>query len=192
MNELYRTLLNPKGKFGIWGTVLMVVLGISLLVLPGIFLDKGGSVQPQGDTLEKPGTVSYSLAQLENDIALQAAQILTQVEGAGKVAVSVTLQAGVEQAFAQDVTDDKSTVEERDSGGGIRSTTTENKRVETVFAQGGSRPLVVKEIGPTIKGVLVVAEGAKDGEIKSRLTRAVQAMLNVPAHRVMVLPKESR
>lgn len=192
MNELYKTILNPKGRFGIWGIVLLVFLGITLLVFPGIFLGKSGPVQQPGQSTEIVGTVSNSLSVLEKEIALQAVRILSQVEDAGTVAVSVTLQAGIEQVFAQNSTDDSSTIEEKDTGGGMRLTTTENKRVETVFAQGRGEPLVVKELGPVIKGVLVVAEGAKDGDVRCRLTRAVQAMLNVPAHRVLVLPKESR
>lgn len=192
MNEFYKTLLNPKGKFGIWGVVLLVFLGISLLVLPQLFLGEGGSGRQPGQIPEPVSDVSHPLSGLEKEIARQAVLILSQVEGAGTVTVAVSLEEGIEQEFAQNRTDDKSVIEEKDAGGGTRLTTTENKRVETVFAQGGGEPLLVKELGPAIKGVLVVAEGAKDGEVRFRLTRAVQAMLSVPAHRVLVLPKESR
>lgn len=192
MNELYKTILNPRGKFGVWGIVVLVVFGLSLLVFPGVFLEKGSSGQQPIQVPEKAHTMSYSLSRLENEIALQAARILSQVEGAGEVEVSVSLQAGIEQAFAENSTNDKSVIEEKDSGGGMRLTTTENSRVDTVFAQNSGEPVVVKELGPVIKGVLVVAEGAKDAKTKSQLTRAVRAMLNVPAHRVLVLSKESR
>lgn len=192
MNEYYKALINPKGKFGFWGIALMVFLGISLLVFPQLFLEESEPGQRSGEILEPASGMSHPLTALEQEIARQVVIILGQVEGAGTVAVSVSLEAGIEQEYAQNSTEDKSVIEEKDSGGGMRLTTTENKKVDTVFAQGGGKPLVVKELGPAIKGVLVVAEGAREGEVKFRLTRAVQTMLNVPAHRVLVLPKESR
>ena len=36
---------------------------------------------------------------------------------------------------------------------------------------------------------MVVAEGAGDLIIKERISQAVQTLLNIPAHRVTVLPK---
>lgn len=192
MNELYKTLLNPKGKYGYWGIGIMVLLGIVLMVVPGIFFKERDYVQPQVIT-EYKGTVSSStLAALENTLAGELGEILSQVQGAGKVAVSVSLESGPEQNYALNTTTDKSTVEERDSGGGARVTTGLNNKAEVVFAQNGSSPLIVKETAPVIKGVLVVAEGAKDSEIKAKLSRAVQTVLNLPAHRVVVLPKEGR
>lgn len=192
MNEFYKTLLNPRGKYGFWGIGLMVLLGVALITVPGLFLQKSKPVLPPAEVSGRPEYSGYSLSQLENSLAQQVSQILSQVQGAGKVVVTVTLEAGPEQQFAQNITDDRSTIEEKDATGGTRTTITVNSRAEVVLAQGRGDPLVAKEIGPKIKGVLVVAEGAGDGEIKSRLGHAVQALLNLPAHRVMVLPKESR
>ncbi|MCR4442226.1 MAG: hypothetical protein QHH10_08570 [Peptococcaceae bacterium] len=192
MSQLYKTVFDPKGKFGIWGIGLMVLLGITLLVIPGLFLGKEKAAPAPIQIQEKSEITASSLARLESALALQVSQILSQVEGAGKVAVSLTLDAGYEQDFARNVTNDSSTVEERDTAGGTRSTTTLNQKTEVVFAQGGGNALVTKEIGPKIRGVLIVAEGARDSEVKAKLIRAARALLDVPAHRVLVLPKESR
>lgn len=192
MKELYKTILNPRGKYGYWGIGIMVVLGAALMVVPGVFLNKSDSVQTPLILESKGNDICYSLAGIESSLAAELGGILGQVAGAGQVSVSVSLEAGPEQNYAQNTTIDKSTVEERDTGGGTRVTTDLNNKAEVVFANSGGAPLVVKETGPVIKGVLVVAEGAKDAEIKAKLSRAVQTVLNLPAHRVVVLPKESR
>lgn len=192
MNELYKTILNPKGKYGYWGIGIMVILGIVLMVVPGIFLQKQDYVQPQVAVESKVNGGSYSLAAMEHALASELGEILSQVAGAGKVIVSVSLESGPEQNYAHNTTDDKSTVEEKDSGGGTRVTTGLNNKTEVVFAQNGGSPIVIKETAPVIKGVLVIAEGASDGETKAKLSRAVQTVLNLPAHRVVVLPKEGR
>ena len=192
MGEYYKALTNPKGKFGIWGIVALVSLGIALMVVPGIFLGKEPVNQPLTNIISKAEGGTYSLGEVEKDIAGQVSQILSQVQGAGQVMVTVSLESGPEQSYARNATTVKSSVEEKDTSGGARMTTETNEKTEVVFAQGQGEALVTKEMGPQIKGVLVVAEGAKDTQIKAQLSRAVQTMLNMPAHRVMVLPKEGR
>lgn len=190
MSEFYKTLLNPRGKYGYWGIGIMVVIGAALMVVPGIFLGESGSQQRL--VISEPGRnqTGYSLAEIEKLLAAELGGILGQVAGAGKVSVSVTLENGPEQNYAQNTSIDRSTVEERDAGGGTRVTTGENSKTEMVFANNSSAPLVVKETAPVVRGVLVVAEGAADSEIKAKLSRAVQTVLNLPAHKVVVLPKE--
>lgn len=202
MKEFYKSFLNPQGKFGIWGIAALILLGIALMVIPGLFLgkeegqgfgDKMGDVyEKRGETYEKVGSTSSSLMSLEESLAKQAQNILSQVEGVGVVSVSVTLAAGPEQDFACNNTNRKSVIEEKDTGGGTRITTESDEKTEFVLAQGRGEPLILKEKAPEIKGVLVVAEGAKDVAIKVQLSKAVQSLFDLPAHRVMILPKESR
>lgn len=192
MSELYKTLLNPKGKYGIWGIAILLLFGIALMVVPGLFLGEEKIVQSTKGIEADNTSIKSSLSQLEDNLASRISVILSQVKGAGEVSVSLSLETGVKQEFAQNVDDSKSCVEEKDNNGGIRITNENNKKVEVVFAQNGQGPVVIEEIAPRIKGVLVVAEGASDSEVKVKLSRAVCAMLNIPAHRVMVLPRERR
>ncbi|HYE09682.1 MAG TPA: stage III sporulation protein AG, partial [Patescibacteria group bacterium] len=70
-----------------------------------------------------------------------------------------------------------------------RTINEKNTSDQVVFMndQGGtSKPLVLKEVNPDIKGVIIVAEGAKDPKVKLQLTEAVQTVLDVPAYRVSV------
>ena len=79
---------------------------------------------------------------------------------------------------------------EKDNDGGTRviNELVTNDKTVTVNEQGGnSKAVVTKEINPEIKGVIVVAEGAKDVKVQRKLTDAVQTVLDIPAYRVMVL-----
>ncbi len=193
MNEFIKDFANPKGKFGVWGIVALIALGVAMMVLPGIFLGQGS--KPPTSIVDSSPIQKNSPTQLgkyEQEIATQLSQILGQVEGAGEVAVTVSLIAGPEQKYAQDTTTVTSNIEERDTAGGTRSTNETNEKTEVVILQNGSEALVIQERGPEIKGVLVVAEGANDPQIKAQLSQAVQTVLNLPAHRVMILPKGGR
>jgi stage III sporulation protein AG len=113
------------------------------------------------------------------------------VKGAGAVAVSVTLENGSAQEYAKNSVKESRTVQERDTAGGVR-TTTETKESEQVLLSkenGVDRPVMVREVKPVIKGVLVIAEGAQDSVVKANLTRAVEAGLGVPAYKIQVLPQ---
>ena len=39
MNEFYKSILDPKGRFGVWGIVTLIILGILLMIVPGLLLD---------------------------------------------------------------------------------------------------------------------------------------------------------
>lgn len=51
-------------------------------------------------------------------------------------------------------------------------------------------PLVVETMKPKIRGVLVVAEGAENIEVKKWIIEAVTRVLDVPSYRVAVMPKK--
>ncbi|NUJ69844.1 stage III sporulation protein AG, partial [Pseudoalteromonas sp. 2102] len=51
-------------------------------------------------------------------------------------------------------------------------------------------PLVLQTRKPEIRGVLVVAKGADQVQVKKWIVEAVTRTLNVPSHRVAVLPKK--
>lgn len=193
MQEFYKTLFNPSGKFRVWVVAGLVLLGAALMIIPPLFTKKQGNL-PSGAVASGINTLSgdSSLSEKEKILAEKIASILTQVQGAGKVSVSVSIEAGPEKEFARNTSTDKSRVEEKESGGTNRVTDGNNDKSEVVFAQGKSDPVVVKEIAPQIKGVLVVAEGATDADVKAKINRALQALLDLPANRIMVLPKESR
>lgn len=136
---------------------------------------------------ERSGAAADS-AILEEKMAAQ----LSRVRGAGHVTVSISLLRGEQEEYAKNSSKESRAVTERDTGGIMRQTqeSKENEQMLFVKENGRDYPVVASKAGPQIKGVLVVAEGARDSAVKAQLTRAVQTGLGVPAYRITVLPEK--
>lgn len=118
--------------------------------------------------------------------------ILEQISGVGEVSVMVTLNTGREVIPATNTIETSSETNERDGDGGTRTVTQNSVDRKIVLKNNVSvedQPLIVKEVMPEIKGVIVVAQGAERVEVAARLTEAVQTVLGMPAFRVKVYPK---
>jgi stage III sporulation protein AG len=118
---------------------------------------------------------------------------LSAIKGAGAVEVMITYKSSKEIITAMNTVQSQTTTEEQDSNGGIRKVSQEdvNNQAVTMNESGGAKPLVLKEMEPEIKGVIVIAEGAKDVLVKIDLMRAVQVALGVSAQQVEVFEMES-
>lgn len=168
------------------------VVGILLVIVGGLFDGKTQEilpVTPLSDTAKVPANTPQR--SVEEALEAKLANLLSQVKGAGSVAVNVTLENSAAADFAKNVTKENKTVQENDNAGGIR-TTTESKESEQILMgkeNGVDKPVIVRETKPVIKGVLVIAEGATDSTVKSNLTKAVETGLGVAAYKVTVLPQ---
>lgn len=166
------------------------LLGVALLLIGGIY--EPSAVKPQtansAETAKTPAIVSRSY---EEALESKLANLLAQVKGAGTVSVNIMLESGASQEHAKNVTKEVKTIQEKDTAGGLR-TTTETKESEQVLLSkenGIDKPVMVREYKPVIRGVLVVAEGANDSTVKANLTRAVESGLGIPAYKITVLPQ---
>lgn len=139
---------------------------------------------------------SGDITELENLLAGRLEKMLVQIEGVGETRVTVNLASTTEKDYAINTSTNKRNTLEKDQKGGNRTITEINEDGQMVLIREsqGSRelPVVVKEIKPEVKGVIVVAKGAEDPEIRSDLMNAVQVYLDVPLYRVIVLPMERR
>jgi stage III sporulation protein AG len=50
--------------------------------------------------------------------------------------------------------------------------------------------MVVKEVYPKVRGVIVTADGGGNSAVRSAISEAVTASLDVPAHRICIFKKE--
>ena len=105
------------------------------------------------------------------------AEMLAQIEGAGRVSVMITYESGTEKSLAYET---KTSSRENS---GERS---EDRKAVT----SGGEPMVVKEVYPQVKGVIVAADGADSASVKTAIREAVTASLGVSAHRVCIFKKE--
>lgn len=148
-----------------------------------VFLADGGDSGIQG-------TVSDEYTR---EMEERLAEILSRVEGVGRVEVLITWKTSSEKVVEKDAPTSSQSVEEEDSTGGRRLTTQESWEEETVYRQeaDGSRvPYVVKEIRPQAEGVLVIAQGGGNSATARNILEAVQALFPLDSHKIKIMKME--
>ncbi len=186
---------NINRKWLMMGAAL--IIGV-VLMLEAFSIGKEQNVIPEHNannlSASEPVTVSSEVARLEQATERRLEEVLGEIQGAGKVSVTLFLAAGPQYNYANNTNTSNRTVEEQDQGGGARVTTEINEDSQMVMSRAagsnGDRPVVIKEIKPDVRGVLVVAEGASDPFVRATLTKAVQTLMGIPAHQVNVLPRK--
>ena len=80
-------------------------------------------------------------------------------------------------------------IQEADSSGGTRTTTTTRNDRETVY-DGSESPYVIQELSPTVKGILVVAEGGGNETVKKQIQETIEALFGLDAHKISIMKME--
>lgn len=118
--------------------------------------------------------------------------ILSAIKGAGKVEVMITYISGSEIVTAMNTVESTTTTEEEDNNGGTRqiNQNDKNSQPSTFNDSEGSKPIILKEVKPEIRGVIIISEGADDIRVKMELMKAVQVALGIKPNQVEVFPME--
>lgn len=114
---------------------------------------------------------------------------LSRLEGAGEVKVMITLRASSEVVVEKDSAGSLSETKEEDGEGGSRLVRVEDMQEATVYISdsGQSEPYVIKTLTPQVEGVIVLAEGAGEGNVSMEILDAVRVIFGIEAHRVKVM-----
>ncbi len=169
---------NRPKKWSRYILVIIICLGMLALVWP---LGKEEPVQV------KEKNPSGSVERAQQKISRDLESILSQVEGAGQVRVSISLDSDGLKSYAGNTKKDVRETIEQDRSGGERQIREENQSSE--IAVSGGSALLIEEKAPRITGVLVVAEGADNSLVKEELNEAVAVLLNLSPHQIRVLPR---
>jgi len=124
-----------------------------------------------------------------SELEARLAELLAAVRGAGRVEVMVVPESTEILVLAEEVTERTSTTSQ--GGEGAQSEASVTRRPVTVRAEAERReePVVLYRRRPRVAGVLVVADGARDPAVRRLLLEAVTTLLDVPPHRVSVVPR---
>ena len=106
--------------------------------------------------------------------------ILSKTEGVGEVSVMITYYASSEKALAYETKTNR-----RSDSSGVPDA--ESSDEKAVMSDG--EPVILREIYPDVKGVVVIADGAKDPSVKQAVCEAVSTSLGIAMHKICVLPK---
>ncbi|MDR5658194.1 stage III sporulation protein AG [Serpentinicella sp. ANB-PHB4] len=173
--------------------VVVAILIIGLIAYGDLFTTKGSSTK---DIMQSPMDDVYvqdtNGPKTEEEVIEQRLKaILENIRGVGEATVMVTFETGTEIIPASNTVSTQDTTEEQDANGGTRTVLSQSD-TQTVVTSNDSQsqsPLVLKEIKPNVNGVIVVAEGAENIVVKSKLYDAVKTVLQVPGHKVQIYPK---
>lgn len=125
-----------------------------------------------------------------NALALEVENILKYMDGVGRVKVFITMENSGELIVEKDSPFQRSNTIESDSEGGSRNISNMENQEETVYttdSQGNKTPYVVKEIAPMVKGVIVVAEGGGNSQVKTSIIEALSALFDIEPAKVKVV-----
>ncbi len=110
-----------------------------------------------------------SAAEETRELEARLESILSSIAGVGKTKVMLMLDSTEEQIIARD------SVTKTAQGG-----STEESRPSTVSTGGGeSRPIVLTERLPRVRGVIVAAQGAADISVRLNIIAAVSTVLGI-------------
>lgn len=118
---------------------------------------------------------------------------LEEVAGVKDVSIEINLDSSEEKILEKNIVKRSQTTDETDKEGGKRKVSDESMDEKTVIIREGDKetPVVLRTEKPKVRGVLVVAKGVDNIQVKQMVREAVTRMLEVPSHRVSVLPKKN-
>ncbi|WP_251207369.1 stage III sporulation protein AG [Acetatifactor aquisgranensis] len=144
------------------------------------------------DSQEQSGQTADADALYAARMEERLTQALSRVAGVGEVQVMITLKASSELVVEKEQPVRRSSTNESDAMGGNRIVSEVTSEENVIYSSDGSlsEPYVVKTLPPQIEGVLVIAEGAGNGTVSRTIVEIAQALFDVEAHKVKVVPME--
>ncbi|WP_054949509.1 stage III sporulation protein AG [Numidum massiliense] len=134
---------------------------------------------------------AMSIEAYEQKIAADLSELLEKVVGLEQVSVQVNLKSTEMVILEKNVNKKQQVTEEADKQGGKRKVTdtTEESQVVVIPGKHGDQPVVLQRLKPDVKGIIIVARGVENLQVKSAVLQAVRAYLDVPPHKIAILPK---
>ena len=180
-NKIRRFLAEDKYKKII---IIAGFVAIALIFLSNFF--EGGGT-PQQDT-QTVITGSQSIAQYKQETEQLLADMIASIEGAGTTKILVTVDSSEEYVY---LANEKESVNQsddsnEDSNKSGQSSDTEKDYITVRLSDGTEQAIVLKEIQPKIRGVLVVCDGGGDILVQQRVLEAVTKALDISTAQVCV------
>ena len=177
-SKIYSLFTKRKNKQRL---LIILIIGIILLIAGGSFLSDSGG-KPAGKEREQLDAAAFV-----TDLEKRLSQTLSKMRGVGKVTVMITLESKNQVDIAQNERSNYSGTEEQKTDDTRTQTQEETERSAQLKRNGsGEEPIVLNEYYPKIKGVVIVADGAGDNQVKTDIYQAAKAVLNVSASRIEV------
>lgn len=164
--------------------LLMGVLGL-LLMMGSPMLESEPAEETMTEAVRTDSTLRTEEAVWEDKLK----RILSAIDGAGEVEVIVQIEEEKRIEHEKNRTHEKRSMTEGKSG----AVTVEEKITEELPMQrenGTEMPVTSRALRPSVKGVLVIAEGGASSAVRADIRDAVRTATGVSSYRVKVLAKK--
>ena len=173
----------------IYNLLIILIIGIIILIMANIFLTNTRKTNSNSQVTDFSADASNVDLDYGTLLEKKLEDTLSELKRVGEVKVMITLEDTIEKIPAFNTSKNNETTNEVDSQGGTRETIREGMDIQLVTGSEGT-PMVLKEIKPTVRGVIVIAEGAEDPEIREMLYEAVKTVLGISGNRVEVYSRK--
>lgn len=162
--------------------IIICIIFISLLLL--IYFS-GTSSKKNAQTSTNASTnfseLSFnSSAQFIKETEAKLKSVISSINGVGQTNVMITLESGPEIKIANTV--EEKTIYQDGKSQNVSIITTPI----IVTENGENKPIILMEILPKIKGVIIVAKGADNVKTKLDIYQAVEAIISVSSENIQV------
>lgn len=154
--------------------VLVLLLGVALLLLPG---RKATQTQETAATQSTAQDDDAYAAMMEQRLT----DMLSKIDGAGRVEVMLTLRTGSRTRFQTDTQTSEDT--------GAEETRRSEERKTVILSEGSAydKAAVSAVDYPLFQGALIVSEGADTASVRLALTQAVAALTGLSSDQITVV-----
>lgn len=185
--------------------ILVLCIGAAFMIVGNVLfsdksapLDSKAVTASQSETSEveafslKKDSNNKTISGYEEEYEKQLKKALEEMLGVDDVMVVVNIDSTDKKVLEKNKVTKSQTTEEKDNEGGERKVQDTSTDEQLVIIREGEKevPIVVEYQKPAIRGVLVVAKGAENIQVKKWIIEAVTRALDVPSHRVAVMPKK--
>ena len=171
--------------------VFIVILAITIVAINYIWngdeSSKSSNEVPEAENTNSVVQVSTDTSNDQNEEKL--ANILSNIEGVGKVKVLLTYSQTSTYVPIYNENLKESNTTETDSAGGSRTVEESDSQKEVIYKEDGNgnrEPVTQSIISPKIEGAIITAEGANTADVKTAIVQAVEAATGLATHKIQV------
>ena len=170
--------------------VFVIILIVTIIIINYVWNGEEKSITNNTDeqsSYKQLATTSSSV-NTKTDLEQKLEDILSKINGVGKVSVLITYSQSSEIVAMYNETSKSSFTEEEDSEGGTRKIDETDSTKEIIYTQenGINVPVTQKVVNPTTEGAIITAGGANNATIKTNIIQAVEAVTGLATHKIQV------
>ena len=170
--------------------VFVIILIVTIIIINYVWNGEEKSITNNTDEQSsyKQLATTASSVNTKTDLEQKLEDILSKINGVGKVSVLITYSQSSEIVAMYNETSKSSFTEEEDSEGGTRKIDETDSTEEIIYTQenGINVPVTQKVVNPTIEGAIITAGGANNATIKTNIIQAVEAVTGLATHKIQV------